>query len=91
MKRGVKLPQSLFSSGRKTRTRSVQMLSFPSLPLSDRRADRPKHNVSDAEIGQLVSAARNDAIAPLGDRDPETFLIYAPAKPGRQSEKCFPH
>jgi hypothetical protein len=29
MNRGVKFPQSLFSSGRKTRTRSVQMLSFP--------------------------------------------------------------
>ncbi len=42
--------------------------------MSDKRADRPKHTVSDAEIGQLVSAAFNDAIAALGDRDTETFL-----------------
>jgi hypothetical protein len=74
MVRGAKLPQSLLRSGSERRRRSVQMLSFPSRPLSDKRADRPKHAVSDAEIGQLVSAALNDAIAALGDRDPETFL-----------------
>ena len=52
----------------------MQMLSFPSRPLSDKQADRPKRTVSDAEIGQFVSAALDDAIAALGDRDPETFL-----------------
>ena len=74
MVQGEKLPQSLLRSGSERRRRSVQMLSLPSLPLSDKRADRPKHTVSDAEIGQLVSAALTDAIAALGDRDPETFL-----------------
>ena len=52
----------------------MQMLSFPSLPLSDERADRPKDTVSDAEIAKLVSAALNDAIAALGSRAPETLL-----------------
>jgi len=52
----------------------VQMLSLPSLPLSDKRADRPKHSVSGAEVGQLVSGALPDAPGALGDRDPETFL-----------------
>jgi hypothetical protein len=49
-------------------------IPFPSLPLSDERADRPKHTVSDAEIARLVSAALDDAIAALGNRDPDTFL-----------------
>ena len=71
---GAKLPQSQLRSGIERRRRSMQMLSFLSLPLSDERTDRPKHTVSHVEIGQLVSAALNDAIAALGDRDPETFL-----------------
>jgi hypothetical protein len=71
MVRGAK---SLLRRGSERKRRLVQMLSFPSRPLSDEQADRPKRTVSDAEIGQLVSAALDDAIAALGDRDPETFL-----------------
>jgi hypothetical protein len=52
--------------------------------LSYKRANRPRHTVSDAEIGQLVSAALTDAIAALGDRDPETFLCL-PACEAREA------
>jgi hypothetical protein len=74
MVRGANFSQSPLRSGRKGRTRLAQMLSAPALTLSNKRADRPNHTVSDAEIGQLISAALNDALAALGDRDPETFL-----------------
>ena len=74
MVRGANFSQSPFRNGRKRSKRSMLLPSFRPLPLAEKRADRPKKSVSDAEIGQLISAALNDALAALGDRDPETFL-----------------
>jgi hypothetical protein len=74
MVRGVKFPESATRSGRKRKARPVQVLPRPSLPPSDEQADRTKRTVSDAEIGQLISTALDDALAALGNRNPETFL-----------------
>ena len=70
--------QATFAAGSREGIDRYRMLSFPSLPLSDERADRRKHTLSHAEIAELVSAAFNAAIAALGSQDPKrAFYLRA--------------
>jgi hypothetical protein len=58
--------------------------------LPNKRADRPTNNVSEDEIGHLVSAALNDALAALKDRDPETFLHLRACKAREALREILP-
>lgn len=74
MNRGAKISRSLQRRGRKRRARLMPMFAIPSAPLSDNRTDRPEQPVPGSKFSQLISAALEDAVAALADRDPETFL-----------------
>lgn len=75
MNRAVNCPQTDASQrSQKSELSGADVISFPSLRSSAERTGRPEQFVSDAEVAQLVSVALENAMAALGDRDPETFL-----------------
>lgn len=51
-----------------------RVIVFPSLRAPEAFAGRPAQYVSDSELAQLVSVALEDALAALGQSNPETCL-----------------
>lgn len=73
MNRTAKRLRFLPGSRGTKQSQSVQILS-PASICSEIRTNLPDRFVSEAEVARLVSAALNDALTALKNRDPETFL-----------------